>query len=289
MLKRILFLFALLGLFLVIRPTFAQVPTEAPEATENAEVVATPRPDITQPTKETIGPLEKILREQELGSVWPVNPLKYGIRGAVEAGVAPNTIVLLLLMPVIATIIAASRHLIGLRGFGIFLPASLSVVFMATGPVVGIGLFLVIILFSVSLRIVLRRMKIKLQYLPRMALLLLFVVFGVLLVLFGAPIINHPDLTNISIFPILLLVLLAEDFTKVHLGKSARTAINITTETLILALVSYVFLTLKPLQEFALLNPEILLLSVFMVDYLLGKYVGLRFVEYWRFRRLITG
>lgn len=281
---------------LVARPVFAQSPTPVgseEEATESAEIVVTPtplpRPDITQRTEETIGPLEALLNEQKLGPVWPTNPIKYAIRSAVSAGVPPNTIVLLLLLPVVAAIIAAFRHLVGIRGFGIFLPAALSVVFVATGPVAGIGIFLVIVVISTVLRMFLRRIKIKLQYLPRMSLMLLFVVLGVLGVLFAAPVINKPDFANISIFPVLILVLLAEDFTRVQLGKSAKTAINLTTETLILALFSYVFLTSKPVQEFALLNPEILILSVAILDVFLGKYVGLRFREFWRFRKLISG
>jgi len=231
----------------------------------------------------------QLLREQKLGPVWPVNPLKYAIRAAVVTGVPANTIVLLLLLPLVAMVIAAFRHLIGLRGFGIFLPAALSVVFVATGPVVGIGLFLVIVASSTIPRIILRRLKLKLQYLPRMAMILWFVVLGVLAVLFAAPIIRQPNLANVSIFPVLILVLLAEDFSRVQLGKSIKTAINLTTETLILALVSYIFLTFKSLQIFALLNPELLLLGVFIVDLMLGRYIGLRFIELWRFRKLISG
>jgi hypothetical protein len=120
-----------------------------------------------------------------------------------------------------------------------------------------------------------------------MALLLLFVVMGVLGILFLAPVIRHPDLANVSIFPVLVLVLLAEDFSRVQLGKSAKTAINLTTETLVLSLISYIFLTFKPIQEFALLYPEVLLISLFVIDFLLGKYVGLRLLEYWRFRKLL--
>lgn len=269
---------------------FAQVDSEENEATESAEVVSpvpSPRPDITQRTEETIGPLEKLLDEQKLGPIWPANPMKYAIRAAVVAGVPPNTLVLLLLLPVIAALIAAARHLIGIRGFGIFLPAALSVVFVATGPVVGIGIFLVIVAVSTATRMILRKLKIKLQYLPRMSLILLFVVMGVLSVLFAAPLINRPNIANVSIFPVLILVLLAEDFSRVQLGKSAKTAISLTTETLILALVSFVFLTNTQVQEFALLKPEILVISVAVFDFFLGKYIGLRFREYWRFRKLI--
>lgn len=260
----------------------SQSPTATPQPTPE------PRPDLTQKSDEIIGPLEKLLKDQELGKLQIGNFAKYAIRNAISAGVPANTIVLLLLLPVVAAIIAAARHLIGLRGFGIFLPAALSVVFVATGPVVGIGLFLIIVVVSTLVRILMRKVKFKLQYLPRMALMLWFVTLSVLGVLFAAPVLRISGITNVSIFPVLILSLLAEDFTKVQLGKSAKTAINLTTETLILALISFVFLTLEPLQQFALLNPEILLLSVAVFDFIVGKYVGLRFMEYWRFRKLIN-
>lgn len=265
------------------------------EATASAQIVETPtpiptpRPDLTQKTEETLGPLEQLLNEQELNGVWPWNPIKFAIRGAVEAGVPANTIVLLLLLPGVAALIAAARHIVGLRGFGIFLPAALSVVFVATGPLVGIGLFLVIVVVSTLVRMILRKSKIRLQYLPRMALILLFVVMGILGVLFAAPVIRQPALANVSIFPVLILVLLAEDFSRVQLGKSAKVAINLTTETLILSLVSFIFLTTWQVQRFALLSPEIYILLVALFDFLLGKYSGLRFLEYWRFRKLING
>jgi len=262
------------------------------EATVSAEIVLTPtpspRPDITEKTLEVVEPLKRLLDEQVLGTVWPFNPIKYAIRGAVDASVPPNTIVLLLLLPGIAALIAAARHLVGIRGFGIFLPAALSVVFVATGPIVGIGLFLVIVIVSTGARIVLRRTKIKFQYLPRMSFILLLVVLGILSVLFAAPLIKQSSLANVSIFPVLILVLLAEDFSRVQVGKSAKVAVNLATETLILSLVSYIFLTLESVQKFVLLQPEMYILLVAATDLLMGKYVGLRLMELWRFRKLIS-
>lgn len=266
-------------------PSASASPSASPTAEPTAE--PTPRPDITQKTEESVGPLEDILNHQQLGPALPFNPIKYAIRGAVSAGIPANTIVLLLLLPVVATVIAATRHIVGLRGFGIFLPAALSVAFLALGPLAGIFLFLVIIFTSTLARIVLRKLKIKMQYLPRMALILWIVVLGVLGVLFAYPVLPVPDIANVSIFPVLILVLLAEEFSKIQLGKSARTAMSQATETIILSLVSFIFLTLQSLQSFALLNPELLLISVAVIDILIGKYVGLRFLEYWRFRKLI--
>jgi len=270
-------------------PLVSPSPEASPEASPDPTPSPTPRPDLTQTTEESIEPLEKLLNEQVLGPVLPFNPLKYAIRSSVAAGVPPNTIVLLLLLPLIAAVIAAARHFVGLRGFGIFLPASLAVVFVAIGPVIGIILFMTIVLFSTFFRIMLRRIRVKLQYLPRMALILWFVVLGVLFILFLAPLIKIPGITSVSIFPVLILVLLAEDFTKIHTGKSARTAISFATETLIMSLVSFIFLTMQSLQRFALLNPEILILAVAVFNVLLGKYTGLRLFEYWRYRKLIRG
>lgn len=265
------------------------------EATSSAKVLekivptlVPPRTDLTRETEESVEPLKKILDTQEVGAVFPFNMIKYAIRGAIDAGVPPNTLVLLLLLPGVAALIAAARHLVGIRGFGIFLPAALSVVFVAMGPLMGIVLFLVIVFVSTSARMILRKLKIKLQYLPRMALILHFVVLGILLILFSAPLIQSTALANVSIFPVLILVLLAEDFSRVQLGKSAKVAINLTIETLILALISYVFLSLKIIREFALLKPETWILLIIAVNFLLGKYIGLRFMEIWRFRKLIS-
>jgi len=196
-------------------------------------------------------------------------------------------IVLLLLLPFVATLIAAARHLIGLRGFGIFLPAALSIVFVAIGPVVGIVIFFLIVIISWFVRFLLRKFKIKLQYLPKTALLLWSVSLGVLGLMFLSPIYKLPGIENISIFPVLLLTLLAEDFTRIQLGKSFKTAFSLTMETMILALSSYFALTLQSVREYALLNPEKFLISIGFVDYILGKYVGLRILEIWRFKKLI--
>ena len=266
---------------------------ELPEATSSAVVLQmetptpAPRPDLTKETEESVEPLKKILEGQEIGSVLPFNFIKYAIRKSVAAGVPANTLVLLLLLPGVATLIAAARHLVGVRGFGIFLPAALSVVFVATGPLTGIGLFLLIVFIATAVRMILRKMKLKLQYLPRMALILWSVVVGVLGILFLSPLTGGRVFSGISIFPVLILALLAEDFTKVQLGKSVKIAASITGETLILALFSYFFLASGVLHKYALLHPETVLLFTFLADLILGRYIGLRFMEFWRFRKLL--
>lgn len=282
------FLTVLMALSLVLSvPKIAYAVEATTSATPIVVVQEQPRVDITQKSEESLGPLEKMLKDQEIKSTWPFNFVKVAIRNAVSFGVPANTLVLLLLLPLVSFLIAFSRNVIGIRGFGIFLPASLSVVFVAIGPIVGVGIFLVIVAVSTIVRIFLRKMKLKLQYLPRMSFILWAVVVSVLGILFLAPAINFNGLNNVSIFAVLILILLAEDFIRVQLGKSAKTALTLTAETLILSVISYLFLTLKPIQTFVLLNPEISLLTALLGDFVLGKYTGLRVMEFYRFRKLL--
>lgn len=275
------------------RPT--RTPTASAVATDSALLVSptptetaspTPRPDLTQKSEESIAPLEKILREGTLGATWK-SPLKHLVYQAVQNGVPVNTLVLLMLLPVVAMFVAGARHIVGLQGFGILLPTALSIAFLALGPLVGIALFLVIVGTSTFGRIGLRKIKLRLHYLPRMSLLLTLTVLALLIVLLLGSTVNLSGVTNISIFPVLFLVVLSEDFIRVQTGKSFRTALNITTQTLLLALISYFFLTLWSLQKFAIQYPEILFGAVVVVNIILGKFSGLRVLEYYRFRKLL--
>ena len=272
-----------------------EVATSTAEASESA-VVATPaarlvdrvvekKPDLTEPEGEVKGKLERYLEEKEVGPLGISNFLQHAIRGAVAQGVPPNTIVLVLLFPVVAALIAAGRHLIGLRGFGIFTPAVLSVAFVATGIVSGILLFLIILGVAMFGRRLLKRLK--LQYLPRMALLLWVVSLGVFATLYVAPYFQIQEIIQINIFPILILILLAENFIEVQIGKSDREATELTVETIILALVSSIIMSMDMVQRFVLFNPELLVLGVAIFDIFVGQYTGLRYTEYLKFRKMV--
>jgi hypothetical protein len=262
--------------------------TKSAEATDSALTTnkeLEKKPDITESTSEVKGKLEKYLMDQKLPALTITNFLKYAIRNAVKQGVPANTIVLILMLPLIAAIIASARHLVGLRGFGIFTPAVISVAFLATGIVSGLLLFGTILLVATFSRFLIRRLR--LQYLPRMSLMLWFVCLGVLGIIFLSPFLSQPNLTLVTIFPILIMVLLAENFIEVQTTTSVREAIEITTETLLIALFCYLIMNLEFLQKFVLLNPEITILTVAFYDIFLGKYVGLRLMEYWHFRQII--
>ncbi len=242
------------------------------------------KPDLTETKGEVVGKLEQILREHPLEKVGLTNVLQYLLRRAVERGVPATTMVVVLAFPMVAAVIAMSRHLIGLRGFGIFIPAVLAVAFVASGIGPGLVLFGVILVVATVARMILKWLR--LQYLPRMALLLWFVSVGVWGVMVAAPEVGLGSVSAVGIFPVLILILLAESFIEVQMNKSMRTAINLTVETVVLALIAAGVLGLQMVQRLVLLNPELTVVAVAVFDIFVGKYVGLRFKERLRFSQL---
>lgn len=289
-------LFALFFTFLAALPVRAQmvpsasipVSTESAAETTPAAELATPAPepktDLTQPSGQTKDQLEQLIMDHPSGPLSWKNFLRYAIERAVSQGMPVNTVVLIILFPLVVAIVAAARHLIGVRGVGILTPALLSVAFLATGIWAGVILFLIILLVATTSRILLR--KLKLQYLPRLALLLWLVSAGVLGTLFMSAYFGFGNMLTVGIFPILILMLLAETFIDIQQGRSASEAKDIIFQTFLLAMISSLFLAWQQVQRFVILYPEIVFMGVAVFDIFIGKYTGLRLTEYLMFRRV---
>lgn len=272
-------------------PTPSPIPSASPDSTATASatpVVQISQPsaaDITQTTGPTRSKLAIYLDENPLTSNSPVYFIQRAIRDAVNKGVPANILVLLLLFPVTASLIAIFRHIIGLRGFGVYTPAVLAVAFISTGITRGLFLFGIIFLTSMIGRAVINRMK--LQYLPRAALLLWLVsivFFGLILI---SPYISVLDFVSIGIFPLIVLILLSENFLEAQLSGSFSAAVQLTGETLVLAVISTLFMRTLFVQQFVILHPEITILVVLGVNVLVGKYTGLRVTELLRFKPIL--
>jgi len=129
--------------------------------------------------------------------------------------------------------------------------------------------------------------RVKVPYLPKLAILIWVVSMAVLLLLLTSPIIGLERLMSVGIFPIMLFVLLAETFIEAQITRSVSTSMWMTAETVILALISYKVMSAPSIQSQVLLNPEISVIGILVIDYLIGRYKGLRLLEIWRFRKLL--
>ena len=181
---------------------------------------------------------------------------------------------------------AFSRHVIGLKGFGIYIPAVLSVAFVSTGILPGILVFLVVLMTALFTRPILK--KFRLPILPRTAMLLMSVSVAILALLLLGSIYNLDLVIDISIFPLLIIILLTENFMETQLFNSQKEALQITFETLLIAVLCSLLIGSESIQKFVILRPELTLLGVALINLAIGKYTGLRFLEYLRFKDLLN-
>jgi len=222
--------------------------------------------------------------QREIGQLKVWNFLAYAIAYMVNQGVPLNTIYLLLILPVIATILSFTRQFIGLKAFGIYTPAIIALSFLGTGIGYGLLIFIVVLLIASLGRIMAR--KLGLLYLPRMALILIIVSLTIFVLLLLGATFKDVGLITISIFPILILIVLAEKFVSAQIERGNRAAIFLTIETLILSSFCYWIASWQTMKALLLGYPEIILLC-FVINIVLGKWTGLRLMEYFRFRKVI--
>lgn len=241
--------------------------------------------DVTNPSGRQKSILAQFLEDNPPEPLTWNNFLQHGIRYAVSNGVPANTIVLILLFPLVVSFIAAARHIIGLRGFGIYIPAVLSVALTSTGIAEGLIIFFAIISAALLSNKVIKTFK--LSYLPRTALLLWTVSLGMLAMFFLAPNLNLVTLMSVNIFPILILILLAENFLDAQTKTKQVEAFAITAETIILAFICGLFLEWQAMQKLVLSEPELFIMTVAIFDLVIGRFAGLRITERLRFRNII--
>ncbi len=275
-----------------VRPMRAQEEVVGEEVgeTETSEEVAAEDSEADENITETgseevIYRLESVLEEQEVGDWNGFNGGRKLVRLAIDRGAPANTIVLLLLLPLVATLVSFLHYVFGLSGYGIFMPTMIAVAFLATGVLGGLLLFALILVVSMLCRVFLK--KLRLHFLTSRTLNLLFIslaTFGLMMVT------SYADLMQvgqISIFPVLFLILLAEEFVRTQLLKSKNEAQKLMLGTLVLAISGAAVMNIRRFQEMVLLNPDAVILGVLVVNLLIGNYKGIRFSEIGRFRKAI--
>lgn len=199
-------------------------------------------------------------------------------------GVPLSTISLILIIPIVALLIALARQVVGIKAFGIYVPSLITLAFLESGLRYGTVVFLVVLAVGTLARLVMKRLR--LLYLPRMALILTTVALGLLLMLGVASYFDVSGLKTLSIVPLLTMVILTEKFVSAQIRYGFGPALKLTWETFVLSAVCYFLVGWQALKVFVVSYPEWLLL-VIPVLILLGRWTGLRFLEYWRFRRLL--
>ncbi len=203
----------------------------------------------------------------------------------VERGVSQETIALLLLLPLVATLVSVFHYVLGWSGYGIFMPTMIAVTLLATGIPGGLFLFGVILLVSLLCNKILK--KFKLHFWPARSINLMFISITVFVLMAVSSYLNLFDVRRITIFPVLFMILLVEEFVRTQLVRSRTEANKLTLGTLFLAILGAVVMSFGQIKDWVFLNPDLTILLVIVINIVVGNYKGIRLTEIKRFKKAI--
>lgn len=220
--------------------------------------------------------------DETTAGIRPWNLLSSLVNYMLMHGVSSQTVMLLLMLPLIATILAFLKQVIGMTTFGLYAPSIVALSFLALGWKVGLVFLLAIVATGYATRSLMRRWR--LLYIPKVAIIIT-VVSLTLLVLVALAAAIDITFARDTIFVLLIMSTLAESFLTVKTGEGWWSAIIGIGETIAASLLCVAIVQWSSLQSLILAYPELILITI-VINVGLGRWTGLRLVEYVRFREV---
>ncbi|MBU1018604.1 MAG: 7TM domain-containing protein [Patescibacteria group bacterium] len=211
------------------------------------------------------------------------NFMSYFVNYMLEKGVPSNSLKLVLMLPVIIMMVAFLKQVVGLETLGVYIPSILALSFIALGLKFGLFILFVILFFGTLSRLILKRYR--LLYIPRMAIVLTITSIVILVMLLMGAFLNVTQMVSISIFPMLIMSTLVERFISIQTGKGLKSALIIIFEVTLVAVICYFVAEWSSLKTLMLGHPE-LIFACLAFNVVLGRWAGLRVMEYFRFREI---
>ncbi|MDH5548168.1 MAG: UUP1 family membrane protein [Gammaproteobacteria bacterium] len=203
-----------------------------------------------------------------------------------KVGISQDLLKIVLMIPLGAFVVVVFRNVIGMETFGTFLPALIAAAARESGLFWGVIGFVLIIVVSASVRKVLDWLQ--LLHSPKMAIMLTTVVVVLLsLAVVGAEL-GMFELAHVSLFPIAILAITAERFAILEAEQGILKSTRITLSTIVVIAACYTVMESIFLQSTILAFPELILIPI-ALNLWLGRWIGMRFSEFIRFRKLIFG
>ncbi len=234
---------------------------------------------------------------EKTGKLRPWNFMSSFVNILIDQGIPDNTIALLLLLPVIATVVAIMKQVVGITTFGIYTPSIITLSFLVIGMHAGLLTLLAAIIVATAARTVLK--KVRMLFIPKMAIVITLVSLTLLLLLIASNYLGLFDakFISIAIFPMLILSTLVEKFISVKSDKGLASAMVLMTETVLVAIVAYFIaggeidlgifsFQFSYVKQIMITYPEVIIVLL-IFNFLLGKWSGLRILERVRFREIL--
>jgi len=196
---------------------------------------------------------------------------------------AQQALRILLLLPLGGLIVALFRNLVGIPSFGTFMPMLIALALRETG--LGAGLLMVGVVLAVGVAARLGVQGLRLLLVPRLALLLCFVVLSITTLALLLHDSSNRDWFSGIVFPVVILTMLAERVALRVSEEGTLAALWLAATSTLLALVTYPFFRSETVEHLMFSFPELVLVVMGLLVWC-GGYQGYRLVELWRFRDL---
>lgn len=208
----------------------------------------------------------------------------------------PDILIFLITLPLVITIISFAKYVMGFKSFGIYVPVLLTFMFYELSRIddqtfsitqgLKYGLFITAIVFIssyISYKII---QPLALHYYSKLAIVTTNVTISLLLVLFLLDLIDKEGILRVDIFSLILIASISERFTNLLASKQTTTALMLSLQTILLGLICFFVISTGTIQS-AFLNYPWLILLTFPINYIIGKFTGLRLTEIFRFKDLL--
>ena len=217
-------------------------------------------------------------------NVRPWNFLSALVNLMIERGVPSSTILLVLMLPIIVTVVAFMKQVVGIDTLGVYTPSILALSFIALNLWFGLLIFISLLVTGTLVRSLLHRYR--LLYIPRMAIVLTFTSLTILILLFLGAYFQIGNVAGVAIFPMLVMSTMVEKFVTIQSDRGFKGALTVVGEVLFVAILCFFVAEWGMLKVLVLGHPEVILFFL-AFNFLLARWTGLRLTEYFRFRELI--
>jgi len=206
--------------------------------------------------------------------------------------------IVIFMLPVVVTVISIARYVIGLRTLRVYLPIVVTFAFYEIGYRLGddnqltffrgivYGLVLFTISFVFSTFIYKLVQKFRLHYIPKLSLIITGVSISVMVLIFLMIYFERNIFLNVAPFVVIMMIVIGEEFMAVLAKKNFLYTLSLTTETLLVSVISFIIISLNVAQDAAFKYP-LMIVIVILLNVFIGRFKGLRLNEYWRFRKIL--
>lgn len=190
---------------------------------------------------------------------------------------------ILIMVPVGVFLLVILRNIIGIKGLGSFMPVLIALAFRETTLAWGLILFTSITAVGLIARLWLEQMKLLLA--PRLAAILMIVILLMGIISVVAHKLGFDRGLSVALFPIVILTMTIERVSILWDERGPAAAIREAIQSLVIATICYLIMSLPGLQHLFFTFPELILLLL-AATLVIGRYSGYRLLELPRFRVL---